>query len=361
MAIRFGTSVGDRLRGSNGTDLIRGYEGDDLLIGDDDVDSGNDLMIGDEGNDTFYGGVYDDSGETAVSSDSGSDTMLGGEGDDVFHSGGGADLIDGGDGYDMAYIDRSDLDGGMSVFGNGFGGRVRSIGSSNSMTISDGSVVGDVEGLELTGTDFNDTIFLANNYALEDVTVYGGQGNDNIVTGDSEDVIEGGEGRDIISMGAGDDTADGGEGRDIIDGGAGNDSIIGGGNNDILSGGEGEDVLLGGSGEDVLIGGAGADELDGGEGFDTYTGGEGADSFLMAWGEMEYDLVTDYDSVNDTITVAFGEGITEEDVLISVLSEEYGLVSVQVTGEDDFVTTEYFIAQGVLEASDIDTSFVPLG
>ncbi len=51
--------------------------------------------------------------------------------------------------------------------------------------------------------------------------------------------------------------------------------------NDQLSGGAGLDQLFGGAGSDILSGGAAADWLNGGTGRDVLTGGEGADRFIF--------------------------------------------------------------------------------
>jgi RTX calcium-binding nonapeptide repeat (4 copies) len=60
---------------------------------------------------------------------------------------------------------------------------------------------------------------------------------------------------------AGNDFVIGGTGNDILNGLAGTDIIFGGGGNDQLNGGNGRDFLYGGIGLDILRGGAGADEL----------------------------------------------------------------------------------------------------
>ena len=60
------------------------------------------------------------------------------------------------------------------------------------------------DGLEITGTDYNDT-FVADNFAH---------------------VLHGGGGNDVINGGGGNDTLDGGTGADTMVGGAGNDSYV---------------------------------------------------------------------------------------------------------------------------------------
>ena len=118
-------------------------------------------------------------------------------------------------------------------------------------------------------------------------TVYGGSGNDTIVTGGGHDVIFGGPGDDVIDSGSGNDTVygqggddviTGGGGYDVLLGGAGNDVIDGGGEADVLYGGGGDDQLVGGEGADVLLGQAGTDDLFGGDGYDVLYAGDGGGS-----------------------------------------------------------------------------------
>ncbi|MEM1428157.1 MAG: calcium-binding protein [Pseudomonadota bacterium] len=88
----------------------------------------------------------------------------------------------------------------------------------------------------------------------------GGMAGDYIVTSDLSTRAE---------AGGGDDTLMGGNGNDVLDGGAGDDLVTGGNGRDILDGGRGADVLRGGNGDDVLIGSAG-DTLEGGYGNDVF-------------------------------------------------------------------------------------------
>ena len=67
--------------------------------------------------------------------------------------------------------------------------------------------------------------------------------------------------------------------------GAGNFTGTGNGSNNLITGGIGADTLSGGGGADTLIGGAGADTL---------TGGLGSDTFILAKGDANGDLITDF-------------------------------------------------------------------
>lgn len=86
-----------------------------------------------------------------------------------------------------------------------------------------------------------------------------------------------GDGDDLVYGGDGDDDLRGGEGDDVIRGGAGNDNLAGDSGADRLLGQDGDDVLRGGSRDDILEGGAGNDELSGEDGFDQLYGGTGDD------------------------------------------------------------------------------------
>ena len=91
--------------------------------------------------------------------------------------------------------------------------------------------------------------------------------------------------------------------------------LKGGLENDTISGFEGKDDLYGNNGIDNLIGGAGDDTLVGGAGFDTLTGGAGSDIFVftnvIGWiiqpggiyvqSADGYDIITDFNPVQDAI------------------------------------------------------------
>ncbi|MCH7659018.1 MAG: hypothetical protein IH933_00005, partial [Euryarchaeota archaeon] len=91
------------------------------------------------------------------------------------------------------------------------------------------------------------------------VKAFGGSGDDIIVTGGGDDVVDGGDGDDTINSGAGDDIVKGGAGNDILNGGEGLDVIDGDAGNDILQGGPGPDLVRGGPDNDRLLGGPGRD------------------------------------------------------------------------------------------------------
>jgi Ca2+-binding RTX toxin-like protein len=144
--------------------------------------------------------------------------------------------------------------------------------------------------LVIVGSESNDKIRL--NLRGEDaaqltpVTVYGGDGNDNImlkavVTAfNGELTIFGDDGNDklraiaaqtpvLLGGGDGNDRLHGGQSDDHLIGGAGDNRLFGLDGDDFLDGGEGADRLLAGNGNDWLSGGTGDDLINGGEGDDT--------------------------------------------------------------------------------------------
>jgi Ca2+-binding RTX toxin-like protein len=150
--------------------------------------------------------------------------------------------------------------------------------------------------IQVFGLSGNDQIFLTG--LLRHVLVDGGSGNDVIdatAVMSSLTVLDlrGGSGNDTLIGGAGNDLLDGGSGNDLLLGGAGNDRLRGGSGNDILLGGLGNDVLTGDDGDDILLGGSGDDCLNGGNGKDILIGGLGNDGLD---GGPDSDLVYDWSS-----------------------------------------------------------------
>jgi Ca2+-binding RTX toxin-like protein len=108
-----GDDADNRLRGTNGADLI------DALGGSDRVNArkGDDVVNGGEGNDRLRGSKGDD----VLNGDDDDDTLKGGKGVDQMHGGPGDDRIDGrgdgrkadtitcGDGFDVVKADHNDV------------------------------------------------------------------------------------------------------------------------------------------------------------------------------------------------------------------------------------------------------------
>ena len=251
----------DRILAGDGDDTVRAGLGDDSIEGG----RGNDNINGASGDDTVFGG-------------SGNDTVLGQGGNDAIFGGGGSDSVRGGEGDDLI-----DTRGGL-----------------NPIPLPDI----DYPGFYPADTDPTDDLD----------TVYGGRGDDTILTGDDADVIFGGYGADSIDGGIdddtiqgnqGDDTIIGSEGNDVIDGGYGDDLIYGGldpsfpdavnirddagdlrpeNNGDSIRGAIGNDTIFGMDDDDTIDGGQDADYLDGGIDEDLITGGSGNDTIIGGQG-----------------------------------------------------------------------------
>lgn len=131
-------------------------------------------------------------------------------------------------------------------------------------------------------------------------------GDDTVIGGLVDNVIEADAGRDILS---------GGSGHDFVSGGMGNDVVAGGDGDDLLDGGEGDDVLIDGLGSDTLYGGLGDDvflftdaALLGGVSeadSEIFVGGEGFDTLYMALGDTQravYEATGDLSSIGIAVS-----------------------------------------------------------
>lgn len=84
--------------------------------------------------------------------------------------------------------------------------------------------------------------------------VYGGQGNDRILSYSHSDTLRGQTGNDRLDARSGPDGLYGGPGEDRLLGGHGDDFLSGGSDDDTLIGGPGRDVFRPGKGRDTCIG-----------------------------------------------------------------------------------------------------------
>ena len=123
-----------------------------------------------------------------------------------------------------------------------------------------------------------------------------------IIDGDNgNNTLLGGDDDDILNGFGGIDTLQGGDGNDILNGGDGDDVLAGEGSNDILDGSDGDDLLDGGDGDDLLDGGDGDDFLYGGSsGIDTLNGGLGNDIYIV---DRTDDIIINEDSDAGSDTV----------------------------------------------------------
>ncbi|MGH1350057.1 MAG: calcium-binding protein [Methyloligellaceae bacterium] len=301
----FGGSADDDLEGTTGSDFLYGGAGNDGLNGG----SGNDILYGGDGNDLLFASI-------------GMDTLYGGAGDDYLEindNTGGADIADGGEGLDELRLRRTDLTADISLTFNS--------GAGSNFTLPDGTTVNNIELLDITtgsgddevtfiplfagenqfdGDDGNDRAiidFSASTSAVtmsypssatlvtsgdksirlrdvENLTIFGGNGNDDLNGTTGNDILDGGIGDDNLSGFSGIDFLYGNLGEDLLYGGADTDALFGGEGNDQLTGGDGDDGLDGGTGDDTLNGGTGVDWLYGRDGNDILNGGTGTDALF---------------------------------------------------------------------------------
>lgn len=99
----FGTENKDKLKGTNGNDLIIAFEGDDTVDGS----NGDDCIIGGDGNDKLDGSngidiILGGAGDDKINASNGNDKVYAGEGNDTIDGSNGDDYIIGGLGTDNA-------------------------------------------------------------------------------------------------------------------------------------------------------------------------------------------------------------------------------------------------------------------
>jgi len=324
-----------------GVDAIKGTGNglDNVLIGNELANE----LLGLAGNDTISGGASDD----LLDGGAGSDVLVGGLGADALSGGGDADyllidgadtVIDGGAGFDSAFVQTAapvTLDMGASsiewVQGHAGNDVFDAAGQTSAVYIY--GMGGDDM---LTGSAFGDYLD-------------GGDGTDTLSGGDGADLMLGNGGVDILRGEGGDDSLIELGGDSVIDGGAGFDSLFvwsdtgvtldltaasiewvqgsvlgddtldgagntvntflyGWGGNDVLTAGSADDYIAGGAGDDVLTGGAGNDTLIGETGFDRYVytdtvwGSDTIHSFDFNGEKLDFSAVAAIHSFSDFTT-----------------------------------------------------------
>ena len=379
-----GNGLNNSIVGANAIETINGGGGDDTLA----TGGGLDTLIGGTGNDTYIIDfskviVIEDAGAgtdtvkasvdfflganvenliltgsasisgygndlaNVIEGNAGSNVLVGGLGSDALSGGGDADYllvdgadtaIDGGAGFDSAFVQTAapvTLDMGASsiewVQGNA-GNDVFNAASQTGAVYIYGMGGDDT----LTGSAFGDYLD-------------GGDGTDTLAGGDGADLMLGNGGSDILRGEGGDDSLIELGGDSVIDGGAGFDSLFvwsdtgvtldltaasiewvqgsvpgddhldgagntvntflyGWGGNDVLTAGSADDYIAGGAGDDVLTGGAGNDTMIGETGFDRYVYTDtvwGADtiySFDFNGEKLDFSAVAAIHSFSDFTT-----------------------------------------------------------
>jgi Ca2+-binding RTX toxin-like protein len=254
-----------------------------LGLGEDDIYTGNGdnyiespeiFAYTGTGNDTIVAMGSDYYDDSWIKDTGGDDSITCGNGwDSIDISGGGKDTIATGGGRDAIQYTGGDAAKGIGATidaGEGDDG----IHADVALSVNGGSDEDEMWGDAFGGTGA-DHIFVAtplgpifagigNDYVrtIAAATIFGGDGNDDIHTGDQRDSIYCGAGRDTVHAGNASDLISGGGGRDVLFGQGGKDRIYAGAGNDLIFGQGGNDRLVGATGADTLNGGDGDDQAD---------------------------------------------------------------------------------------------------
>ncbi|PUE30396.1 hypothetical protein B9Z39_02470 [Limnohabitans sp. JirII-29] len=300
----------NRMNGLGGNDYLYGGNQDDVMNGGE----GNDSLDAGNGNDTLTGGT-------------GADTLYGGYGNDtyVFNQGDGADTI-----YDVEYtagnVDTLQLGAALLVTDttlDRIGSDLKLSWGADTVTVqnyfsgtyyqvekisfADGTTWGmvDVAGkLTQNGTAYADYMYGLNDYANR---MNGLGGNDMLLGGNQDDVLDGGEGSDYMLGYVGNDTYTIDSETDVVyeDYNQGTDTVLSSVSCTLASNCENLSLTgvtaingVGNSLNNVLVGNAAANTL---------TGGTGADQFVFntALSGTNVDTITDFSrSEGDVIALS---------------------------------------------------------
>jgi Ca2+-binding RTX toxin-like protein len=284
---------------------------------------------------TVYGDDHDNTlGINTLFNDGTGVIFHGRGGADTLKSGAGDDILDGGDGYDLASYDLAKSGVTVSLALTG----AQDTGGAGKDTLA---------GVEaLMGSRYND--ILSAGLGNDSADLSGGDGDDQLHGGAGADHLVGGDGGDHLYGDAGNDVLDGGAGFDIVRydlsaAGVAVDFVVGLGSGgmaqgdaylklegvvgsafaDIMFGNSADNLFYGQGGDDVLSGGLGADVLEGGDGNDHLYGGAGGD---VLRGGAGYDFVR-YDEALGGVTGSLTPGsVSAGDALGDMFSGIEGLV-----------------------------------
>lgn len=340
----YGRNGNDSIETQGGTNVIYGGGGHDEIS----VWGGHNRVYGGDGDDYFVGGggggtVYfvGGRGDDFASSQGGTDAvLLGGSGNDRLYSGpfvsdddpliaffaAGTNRLDGGSGNDVITGGRGEHDTMVADYSKRrtdedltidvtqqlfwrFSQRKEEDGDNPnywwrydhddwSLSNSDFDIKYQRLWIDLNGNGIEDASDEYDYFrGIEKFELIGNSGNDRIVAGAGDDILEGRAGSDVLIGNDGDDVLRGQSGKDNLFGGDGDDILHGGRARDVLKGQAGDDELYGGLGRDTLVGGAGDDSLHGGSGKDLLIGGTGRDTFHLQKASLRYaDIIEDYEA-----------------------------------------------------------------
>ncbi|WP_439472992.1 tandem-95 repeat protein [Brevundimonas sp.] len=356
--VGIGNALDNVIRGGLGADTLSGGAGNDILIGG--AGAAN-TLIGGTGDDTFVVSNVGDSyieaaGEgtdlvlTTVSAltlrvnvenltytgngdfwgtgNALSNIITGGDRDDILDGAAGADTLIGGLGDDTYIVD----------------------------DLVDQTIELDGEGTDTVRTSVSGWVLGAHVENLVWVGVGGavltGNGLDNeIIAGDSADMLDGGAGADILRGGLGDDTYYLDDANDQVIDTGGIDTVITSLDFSIWSSGVENVRAAAGSGPVYFDGDANANELEGSDHNDTLDGHGGDDTLIGGLGDDNYWV----DSANDVIVEQDGEGtdLVYATASLYVLSEHVENLTFMGTG--DFAGYGNDLANVIRGGDDDDT------
>jgi Ca2+-binding RTX toxin-like protein len=269
----------------NGNGSSNGADGNDSLIGIENLTGSafNDLLTGNALNNVLTGG----DGHDTLRGNGGDDMLYGGGGDDLLYGNAGNDDMDGGDGFDRVGF-FTGATAGVHVDLN-LQGIAQDTGQGMDTLLNIENATGTTFGDTLIGDGGNNWLGGQSEGTAD--TISGNGGDDLIVDGSGDHILDGGSGIDTFSLntlmtsgvtvslalqGAAQNTGVGNmtlTGFENLSGSGWNDTLIGDSGNNVLGGEQGNDSLVGGAGDDALYG-------DGAFGVDTHgVGGSGPITF----------------------------------------------------------------------------------
>jgi Ca2+-binding RTX toxin-like protein len=278
-----------------------------------DVYSEIEGLVGSNYNDYLYGNsvdnyIYGMAGNDWIDGLGGRDVLVGNDGDDNLVSRSGAELFDGGAGFDFVRYEYAYAGVSAALYN----ASVNTGEAAGDTYIGIEGLVGSYFGDYLYGSTVGNFIYgLGGNDWIDGLggtdTLFGDAGDDNLVSRAGAEAFNGGADFDYVryeyaatgvkadlsnaAVNTGEARKDtylsieGLVGSNHTDGLYGNglaNTLFGIGGNDRLFGNGGNDTLEGGVGNDILDGGTGNDNLIGGANRDVMTGGAGSDTFVFS-------------------------------------------------------------------------------